>query len=102
MIRVVIGSEGPDGDSVVAVPRSILRHSDVASEKATAGGYSNCKEIVFSSNENILMQEFTYFVHFLYTSTIKINGPLSPHSFPEAEDVSDWVTGWVNGFRIGH
>jgi hypothetical protein len=89
MIRVVISSEGPDGDSVVAVLRSILRHSDVASEKATAGGYFNCEEIVFSSNKNILMQEFTYFVHFLYTSTIKINGPLFLHSFPKAKDVSN-------------
>jgi hypothetical protein len=93
MIRVVISSKGPNSNSVVAVPRSILRHSNVASEKATASGYSNCEEIVFSSNKNILMQEFTYFVHFLYTSTIKINGPLSPHSFPKAKDVSDQVTG---------
>jgi hypothetical protein len=35
------------------------------------------------------MQEFTYFVHFLYTSTIKINSLLSLHSFPKAKDVSN-------------
>jgi hypothetical protein len=89
MIRVVISFKGLNGNSVVAVLRSILCYSNVVSKKATASSYSNCKEIVFSSNKNILMQEFTYFVHFLYTSTIKINSLLSLHSFPKAKDVSN-------------
>jgi len=102
MIRVVIGSNGLEDDSVVMVPRSILRHSDVASDKATASGYFDCEEIVFSPDENITKQEFTHFVHFLYTGTIETNGPLSPHSVPNDAEVSDRVTNWVNGFRVGH